>query len=80
LDEPFANLDIHSREEVFRMFLRLNQQANVTIVCVSHRNKIPQGVDKVVMIQRGRIIMDKTREIALKSEKFKAYCQLIGDI
>lgn len=80
LDEPFANLDIHSREEVFKMFLRLNQQANVTIVCVSHGNKIPQGVDRVVMIQRGRIIMDKTREIALKSEKFKAYCQLIGDI
>ena len=77
LDEPFANLDINARQEMFRLFLRLNHFANITTLCVSHRNDLPKGIDRVIMIQKGRKVLDATPEIALKSEKFKAYCQLM---
>ena len=76
LDEPFANLDINARQDLFHLFLKLNHLANITTLCVSHRNDFPDGIDRVIMIQKGRIILDAKPELALKSEKFKAYCQL----
>jgi len=77
LDEPFANLDINARQEMFKLFLRLNHFANITTLCVTHRSDLPKGIDRVVMIQKGRIVLNAKPEIALKSEKFKTYCQLM---
>jgi len=78
LDEPFSNLDIKSREEVFKLLLRLNRLANITILCVSHSHNIPKEIDRLLMIQKGKIVLDKGLEDALKSEKFNNYCQFIS--
>ncbi|MFO8017610.1 MAG: metal ABC transporter ATP-binding protein [Promethearchaeia archaeon] len=77
LDEPFASLDVNARKKVFKLFLRLNRLANTTILCVAHRSKIPRGIDRVIMVQKGRIVLDAKPETALKSEKFKAYCHFM---
>lgn len=77
LDEPFANLDINARQEMFKLFLRLNRLANTTILCVSHIGDMPQGIDRVVMIQKGRIVLNAEPEEALNSQKFRAYCQFM---
>lgn len=77
LDEPFANLDVNARQEMFKLFLRLNRRANTTILCVSHRSKMPEEIDRVVMIQKGKIVLNAEPEIAQQSQKFKAYCQLM---
>ncbi|MFX1313089.1 MAG: metal ABC transporter ATP-binding protein [Promethearchaeota archaeon] len=77
LDEPFSNLDINSRQEIYQLFLRLNRYANITILCVSHGNEIPKEVDRVIMIQKGRIIINEKREITLKSNKFQAYSEFM---
>lgn len=77
LDEPFANLDVNARQDMFRLFLRLNHLANITTLCVSHRSELPKGIDRVVMIQKGRIVLNAEPEIAVQSEKYRAYCQLI---
>lgn len=77
LDEPFSNLDINSREEIYNLFLRLNRLACITVICVSHSSEIPKEVDRVILIQKGRIILNAQRDIALKSEKFKAYSQFM---
>lgn len=36
LDEPFANLDINSRDNIFKLLVKLNRIAKTTIICVSH--------------------------------------------
>ncbi len=77
LDEPFANLDINARQEMFKLFLRLNNFANITILCVSHMKEMPEQIDRIVMIQKGRIVLNAKPEIALESQKYKAYCQFI---
>ncbi len=80
LDEPFSNLDVKSRHEVFMLLTRLNRIANVTILCVSHATTVPKEVDRVIMVQKGRIVIDDNREKALESEKFKAYCHFMVDV
>jgi ABC-type Mn2+/Zn2+ transport system ATPase subunit len=77
LDEPFANLDINARQQMFKLFLRLNRLANTTILCVSHIGDMPQGIDRVVMIQKGRIVLNAEPEEALNSQKFRAYSQFM---
>ncbi|MBN1801433.1 MAG: metal ABC transporter ATP-binding protein [Candidatus Lokiarchaeota archaeon] len=80
LDEPFSNLDVKSRHEIFAMLSRLNKLANVTVLCVSHGTTVPKEVDRVIMIQKGRIVLDNKTEEAIKSEKFKAYCHFMVDV
>ncbi len=77
LDEPFSNLDINARHEIFQLFLRLNHHANTTILCVSHRTDIPKEIDKVIMIQKGRIVINANPDIALKSERYLAYRKFV---
>ncbi len=73
LDEPFANLDIKARHNIFKLLVKLNQIAKITIICVSHEAVIPKEVNRLIIIQKGRIILDEKREIAINSEKFRAY-------
>jgi len=77
LDEPFANLDVNSRQKMFELFLRVNHLANTTVLCVSHRSEMPEEIDRIIMLQKGRIVLNAKPEIARESEKFKAYCKLI---
>ncbi|MBD3211820.1 MAG: ATP-binding cassette domain-containing protein [Candidatus Lokiarchaeota archaeon] len=77
LDEPFANLDINARQEMFELFLRLNKLANITILCVTHRQELSEDIDRIIMIQKGRIVLDAEPEVALKSDKYKAYCKFM---
>lgn len=77
LDEPFSNLDVNSRQKVFQLFLKLNHLANITVLCVSHGNDIPKEVDRVIMIQKGRIVLNAKRDIALKSKKFQVYSEFM---
>ena len=73
LDEPFANLDIKARHSIFKLLAKLNRNAKTTIICVSHEAMIPKEVNRLIIIQKGRIILDDKREIAITSEKFRAY-------
>jgi len=77
LDEPFANLDINARQKMFKLFLRLNRRANTTILCVSHRSEMPEEIDRVVMIQKGKTVLNAEPEEALNSQTFRNYCQFM---
>jgi ABC-type Mn2+/Zn2+ transport system ATPase subunit len=78
LDEPFSNLDVNSRQEIYQLFLRLNHLASITVLCVSHGNDIPKEVDRVILIQKGRITLNAKRNDALKSKKFKTFSQFMN--
>ena len=76
LDEPFANLDINARQEIYQLLLKLNQEAGVTILCVSHGSDIPKEVNRVVMLRQGKLVLDSNRITAVESKIYRAFVEL----
>jgi iron complex transport system ATP-binding protein len=80
LDEPFANLDIDARREALRLLDRWREDQAVTVVMVSHDiSKVPRCCDRIVVIDKGRIVMDGPRNEVLASEDLKRLFGSWGD-
>ena len=59
LDEPFAGLDDHARDELSAALIRLRVEQGITLVCVSHDRDLPAAlVDREVELTDGRITYD----------------------
>jgi PrtD family type I secretion system ABC transporter len=65
LDEPNSNLDGDSEAALLRALERLKEQG-VTVVLVSHRPALVQGVDKVLFLKEGAMEMFGPRVEVLK--------------
>jgi ABC-type Mn2+/Zn2+ transport system ATPase subunit len=69
LDEPFANLDIDARRDAQRIVEDWRKERGLTVLMVSHDiANVPPSCDRIVVIHRGRIIMDGSRDEVLASE------------
>jgi ABC-type Mn2+/Zn2+ transport system ATPase subunit len=69
LDEPFANLDIDARKEAQDIVTGWRKDKDLTVVMVSHDiANVPLTCDRIVVIHRGRVIKDGTRDEVLASE------------
>lgn len=69
LDEPFSNLDFSSRKQIETLLNRLHRQHNMTILMVSHDlSFIPARCHRVIVLDRGRIIIDDNKEKVLSSD------------
>jgi len=74
LDEPSVALDLFAQHEL-RVILRKLAQSGIGIVMVTHHvsDLIPE-IDRVVLMQRGRIVADgPTREILVESRVSKLF-------
>lgn len=58
LDEPTAMLDPRGRREVIDTILKLNREEKITIVLITHFMDEAVRSDRVVVIDRGGIILD----------------------
>ena len=58
-DEPTGNLDSVSGEEIMRIFQRLNQEENMTIVLVTHEPDIAAHAQRVIHVKDGKIADSK---------------------
>jgi putative ABC transport system ATP-binding protein len=54
-DEPTANLDSMTAEEIITLMRRLNQEQNVTFIFSTHDARIMQAAARVVHLHDGRI-------------------------
>ena len=65
LDEPAAGLDPEGREEFLAEIRQLHEQTGLTVILVSHSMEdVARFVDRLLVMNRGRIFMDGTpREI-----------------
>ena len=80
LDEPFANLDIDARREALRLLDGWREDRAVTVVMVSHDiSKVPRSCDRIVVIDKGRIVMDGPRNEVLSSEDLARLFGAWGD-
>ena len=54
-DEPTGNLDRAAGQEIIDILRNLNASENLTIVMVTHDEKIAQQADRTVRLVEGRI-------------------------
>ncbi len=67
LDEPTANLDPKSTQDLLQIVSKVAKQNNITIVIVEHKiEDIFYHVDRIVVLNEGRIEMDVARTEAYK--------------
>ena len=74
LAEPTAMLDPHGRAEVIRTAHELTQKKGVTIILITHYMEEVVGADKVIVMDKGKVVMQGTpREIFSQVGKLKEY-------
>jgi zinc/manganese transport system ATP-binding protein len=80
LDEPFSNLDVASKDQIETLLNRIHERFGITIVMVSHDlSLIPVRCSRVVVVDKGRILLDGKKEKILKSDLIKdIFCNGVG--
>lgn len=74
LDEPTAMLDPNGRTDVIRTAHELNEKKGVTIILITHYMEEVVGADKVIVMDKGKVVMQGTpREIFSQVGKLKEY-------
>jgi putative ABC transport system ATP-binding protein len=63
-DEPSANLDSKTTEELLKLLRRLNEEHGVTIVTATHDPLVMSFARRQVRLRDGQIIEDSAREAA----------------
>jgi len=58
-DEPTGNLDSRTSIEIMALFQKLNREAGITIVVVTHEPDIAQYAKRMVVMKDGQIILDR---------------------
>jgi macrolide transport system ATP-binding/permease protein len=55
-DEPTGNLDSRTTEDVLRMLQKLNAEAGITIILVTHDDNVAQHARRIIRIKDGVIV------------------------
>jgi putative ABC transport system ATP-binding protein len=55
-DEPTANLDTESSNQIVELFRELNEQRGQTIVMVTHEPDLGEKADRIVRLKDGRVV------------------------
>lgn len=72
LDEPTAMLDPHGRQEVMDIIEKLNREG-ITILLITHFMEEAARADRVVIMDRGKVMMDGTpSQVFAREEEIRA--------
>jgi lipoprotein-releasing system ATP-binding protein len=55
-DEPTGNLDTATGAEIMRVLLRLNKRDGLTVVMVTHDERLAQQADRLLRLRDGRLL------------------------
>lgn len=61
-DEPTGNLDSRTSSEIMAIFQRLNREAGITIVLVTHEPDIAAYAGRILFFRDGRLLRDEAVE------------------
>ena len=79
-DEPEAGIDLWSFNSLIKVFERLSEKTNGSLLIISHQERILNIADRIIVIEGGKIKADGTREeiteTAINYALFLAYKQL----
>jgi len=60
-DEPTGNLDSKTSAEIMELFLKLNNESNITVILVTHENDIAAYSRRIIKFLDGSIVSDEKR-------------------
>jgi iron complex transport system ATP-binding protein len=73
LDEPTAFLDLSHQMEVFELLRRLNREAALTVLCVSHDVSLAAAYcDRLVLLRAGMIAADGPPDAVVTADLIRA--------
>ena len=71
LDEALTMIDVDIREQIYKILKELNKEKNITIINVTHDMDETLYGDRLIVIDKGNIILDgKTSKVLLEEKKF----------
>lgn len=73
-DEPEAGIDLWSFQKLVETFKNLNAQKNLTLVIISHQERIIQLADEVIIISGGKIENKTSKDEILSKITFGSKC------
>jgi putative ABC transport system ATP-binding protein len=66
-DEPTANLDLKTGQDVLDILRRINQERGVTIVCSTHDHRLLSICDRIMWVRDGRIErVERSEDLEIK--------------
>ena len=70
-DEPLANLDPATGKQAMELIDRMQQETGATVIIVEHRleDVLHRPVDRIVLMNKGRIVADSTPDELLSSDE-----------
>ena len=80
-DEPEAGIDLWSFNNLIRVFQKMHEQTNGSIIIISHQEKILDIADKIVVVANGEIAQIGTKDEVLPALLGKANvaCPTLSD-
>lgn len=70
LDEPFSAQDVESQLNLLNLFKRINEEFNLTMICVAHNLKILRKLaDRIFVMYNGEIVESGNTEEIFNSPK-----------
>ncbi len=54
-DEPTANLDLHTGEEIIHLLKEMNREQGVTVICSTHDHKMLDISDRIIWMEDGEV-------------------------
>ena len=78
-DEPEAGIDLWSFNSLIRVFEKMRDEINGTILIISHQEKILEIADKIIVIASGEIEKIGNREEILPTLLYTQTCQTLTE-
>ncbi|MCB8995050.1 MAG: ABC transporter ATP-binding protein [Bacteroidales bacterium] len=62
-DEPTANLDSKSTENLLEIMEKLNREENISFIFSTHDARVVNKARRVIRVEDGKVISDETKEV-----------------
>jgi putative ABC transport system ATP-binding protein len=63
-DEPTANLDSHTAEQLMELFVELNEKHNTTFIIATHDQRVMAYAKRIVHMLDGQVVEDVRQQAA----------------
>ena len=61
-DEPTGSLDAETSETIAELLVELNKSENVTLIVVTHSNRLAEHMGQVLAIEKGKLVVRGNRQ------------------
>jgi ABC-type lipoprotein export system ATPase subunit len=65
-DEPTGNLDSKTGDDVIELFKALNREDGITLLVITHEERVSRATDRSIQLEDGRIVSENTSAAPVK--------------